>query len=724
MRRLGLLLLLAACGGEPTDPGTAREAARGPVSRDARTAVVVVVDGLHRERLRAYGSAVEAAPNLTALAAEAAVFDDAVAVSTGANAGLASLLTGQTPARHGVASLRDRGQQRLPATRYTLAEALAEAGWGTFAALSLPQLNGSFSGLDQGFATYLAPGLHERDRRDATTTWFNALPELRALLEAEGNAFVLLHLADLGAPDGAPGKVGARFLEERLGPFRADQPRIAQALDLVAGQPERGREELRKLLARGRGSEEHAAWRAAQADSRLAVVDGVLGELRGLLEATGRGDALLAVTATRGGLLVPPSGSGAASFPPDVVEVPLILRLPGGEPRGRVPGVTSLLGLGPTLAELCGVRLDADAESLLPRLEGAAAGAPAKVVSPGLELAATVTEELLVEENLVAGVIGWRRDGTRVLRKNLEGAEAAAFDAGASSLGAARAEDLPWLVVESGGGVDLRVRWTAHEGFLGGATLEQGTTRDLRPRGLTGSASLESEPGVLRARLGRREASLRLDLDAGRLDPERIWLGSEPLARSLLPRLRDKGGPSWPDEATPAAALQDRGSGWWRLSVGEQGAAGRPVRAVLAAYPPDPRRAALAWDCGPEVEVLVVPGRDDLLELRGVTPLELSVERGPGVQEFGLAVAVDGRVLSGAEVRYGDRAMAEPGQVALYLPDWAGELTGPLEGGSTGEPVASGEVRVRRAGPGQAQGERSAPIREERDFVHKLGARE
>jgi arylsulfatase A-like enzyme len=121
MRTPWLLLLLVACGGGSDGPTSTGQAAHGVVRRDAPTAIVVLVDGLRRDHLACYGYGLDPAPNLSALAAEATVFDDPVAVTTGANGGLATLLTGQSPVQHGVGSLRHRGQHRLADGRETLA---------------------------------------------------------------------------------------------------------------------------------------------------------------------------------------------------------------------------------------------------------------------------------------------------------------------------------------------------------------------------------------------------------------------------------------------------------------------------------------------------------------------------------------------------------------------------------------------------------------------------
>lgn len=725
------ILLLAACGGgsggdPPPARETAGEAVPGPVRPDTRTAVLVVVESLGREHLACYGASRDVTPNLSLLAEEAIVFGDLVAVCTGANAGMATLLTGQGPARHGVCSLGHRGQQRLAEERVTLAEALGEAGWSTFAAVSMPQLGAELSGFDQGFDSYLAPGLHEGDR-DAESTWYNALPELRTLFAGDEPAFVLLQLADPGALDAAPGADGVRFLEQNLGPFREERPELAALLDRAPQDPAGALDELAKLLGRGRGSSVHLAWRTALYESRLAVVDRVLGELRELLLESGRAEsALVAVTATRGALLAPPVVTGGPAFPPPLIELPLVMRLPGGGQAGSLGGVTSALDLAPTLAELCGVSLEGDGRSRVSELGTERAGGVVRVLSPGLEVAALVSEDLVIEENRIAGLAGWRRDGTRLLRKSAEGAEVDAFVEAERVLGAeGRAGEVSWLVVESGGREDLRVTWSASSGFLGVTLLEQDETRALKSRGLVGSAGFDPSPGRLRVRLGEREPALRVDLDlgAGPVNEAQIWIGACPLDRSHVPRLRDKGGASWPEGEAALAAFDDRSGGWWRLHVGEVGPQGREVEALVLAPSTAPRAAALEHDSGAEVTVTPVPGRSDAVWVRGETPLEVSFQRPAGAQEFALSIHVDGVALPGSTIRYGPRRMAESGQVSLLLPDWIDGVTGDLTGDG-GRVLGTGHVRLLRTGPLLGQAERRPATDEQLDFIRKLGGGE
>lgn len=750
-------LLLASCGG-----GADAEDAPAPIGRVARgtqTVVLVAVDGLRPEHLSPYGYGIETTPNLAALAQEAVVFTDYVACCTGINGALASLLTGLYPEEHGVGSLRHRGLHALAPSRTTLAELFRDAGWATFAAVSLPQLRPEISGLDQGFDHYLAPALFEGERRTAEQTVLGMRPALARVLSVSRPLFLFVHLADPEARKPAEGADGARFLRDHLDRFRERRPLVAGALARLEEDPLGALQEVTGYLARARGSEEHTALRAAGYDSQVFVVDRWLGALVDLLRESGRyGDATLIVSGTRGALLAPPPGVGAPSFLPQIVRTPLVVRFPGGTPAGRVDALTQPVDLAPTLAEVFGWEGAPrfSGHSLLDPIER---GGPGRAVAfcevASQELRATLDGRFHVEENRVGGLVAWRRDGTRVVPEaQLPPADAARLEVLRAALVDFRrpAElDLAW-----GGGAALAVRWRFSEGFAGEAAVHVGgSTFPARASGLAGDARLPASGGRLVARASRRGLPMRLELElaeatpgeegpgeqgpgeqgpgedgpgeALRLDESRVFLGRQRLDRSLLPRLPASSAPEWPrgpDGAPlPAQASLEQQSGtWWKLRVGQEaGAPDRPVEVLVALWPPGPLDERLEWSAGQELGAAPLAGREDAWIFRGATPLELQIEKTPR-RAFGLAVRIDGRTLPGSAIRHRERAFAEPGELALYLPDWLAGVTDPLDASDPGgdRPPAPGSVRIVRRGPGLASAERSALGPAELGFVEKL----
>src|SRR5690606_35948295 len=107
-----------ACGdGAPTRPA------------GARTVVLISLDTLRPERLGVYGGAPGVSPVIDALAAEAAVFDQALAPAPWTLPSHLTMLTGLDTSAHGVLN----AGRNLSAKAVTLAESLAGAGYRTAA---------------------------------------------------------------------------------------------------------------------------------------------------------------------------------------------------------------------------------------------------------------------------------------------------------------------------------------------------------------------------------------------------------------------------------------------------------------------------------------------------------------------------------------------------------------------------------------------------------------
>ena len=136
--------------------------------------LLVTIDTLRADRVGAYGAATAApTPALDALASEGSFFRKAQAPTPITLPSHASILTGQTPPRHGV---RHNGLFRLSSETITLAERFQQAGYDTGAVVAAVVLDAAY-GLDQGFDHYDAEissrragltGFHERRAEEVT----------------------------------------------------------------------------------------------------------------------------------------------------------------------------------------------------------------------------------------------------------------------------------------------------------------------------------------------------------------------------------------------------------------------------------------------------------------------------------------------------------------------------------------------------------------------------
>lgn len=308
---LALLALLLA-----GTPGGAAAAAPSIV-------LLVSIDGARADLVasRAY-----AMPELSRLAADAAVFGRATTPSPQTFPATVSLLTGANPIHHGV---RDEFGAPLGDDVPTLATAFAGAGWTT-AAFPGDALSHRESGIDRGFSTFVAgaPGLDAVARADSAAAFIAG--------HADTQTFVWIDIS------------------------------------LVSGQPP-----WQRLL--GTANPDTATYLA-----KVREADAALGRLRAHLEAAGL-DArtLWVVTGTHGEVVPEWTEPSTETLPghglelvEDALRVPLVVRTPGGgNARGPDTQWVSTVDIAPTVLDLAGIdgTVGTDGISLRSVIEGAPA---------------------------------------------------------------------------------------------------------------------------------------------------------------------------------------------------------------------------------------------------------------------------------------------------------------------------------------------------------------
>lgn len=133
---LSLILSLGCPGGSDQSSAGGEIAADAGVETPPRLVVLISLDTLRPDRLGAYGHDQFTSPNLDMLAAEGVVFEDANSPAPWTLPAHASMLTGRTPAGHGVM----RSATTLPKDVPTLASSLIAAGYETAAVVSVDWL--------------------------------------------------------------------------------------------------------------------------------------------------------------------------------------------------------------------------------------------------------------------------------------------------------------------------------------------------------------------------------------------------------------------------------------------------------------------------------------------------------------------------------------------------------------------------------------------------------
>ena len=292
--------------------------------------LLVTLDTLRADRLRAYGYRAVETPVTDRLAREGVLVEDATAQAPHTRASHASILTGLLPYEHGI---RDNFSPPLDAEHPTLATLLQGEGYATAAFIGSFILDAS-SGLDRGFDHYDAPfsqpgtgaALYTRTERRAEDVVTSALDWLER--HRSRPFFAWVHLFDPHSPYDPPPPFDERYRERRY-------------------------------------------------DGEVAYVDAQLGRLIGFLDDTDqRGRTLVVVTADHGEGLGEHGEDEHLLFVYDsTLRVPLLFSWPGVLPQGvRLRGQFQSRDLLATVLDLTGH--DAATASGVSRAEAVRRGTP------------------------------------------------------------------------------------------------------------------------------------------------------------------------------------------------------------------------------------------------------------------------------------------------------------------------------------------------------------
>jgi arylsulfatase len=308
--------------------------------------LLITCDTLRADRLGAYGYERDTSPELDALAAEGAVFEEAYATAPMTQPSISSLLTGRLPEHIGVA----RGNlRRLPSEVETIAERLRDEGITTAAVISnwvlrrAPAADGDV-GAQQGFEHFDDEmDKKERNREafertapdttDAALAWLEGHDEARSF-------FLWVHYQDPHGPYTPPRKLGQKFAREP-----SSEAAVAPG-DTVIGHRQIPSYQLL-------GDERRPSVYRDLYDGEIRFFDRELGRLLGWLrERDWLADATVIFTSDHGESLGEHDYwfCHGENVHREVVRVPLVVKSPGG-PRGRIDHVASLIDVWPTVME-------------------------------------------------------------------------------------------------------------------------------------------------------------------------------------------------------------------------------------------------------------------------------------------------------------------------------------------------------------------------------------
>jgi arylsulfatase A-like enzyme len=328
--------------------------AQAPPPQPPPPIVILSLDTLRADHLSAYGYSRPTSPTLDRLAADSIRFTSAHSQSSGTLPSHLSLLTSLNPPHFQITRKDGKNVSQgttelmLPESVTTLAETLRASGYETIAFTDGGPMSPRY-GHNHGFDRYEVtdPGslgttldglsrlLEERGRKVAASD----SPETRSL-------FLFLHTFDVHEPYSAPEPFSRAFSKESF-------KEMGQSLGFPAfsGLIEKNRSKLTPFDLREF---------SALYDNGILWADDSVSKLLELLEEHGLyRDAIIVVLSDHGEeFLDHGSFNHGATVYQELVHVPLILRLPGGQHAGRVvEQPVALIDVAPTVLDIAGIEI-------------------------------------------------------------------------------------------------------------------------------------------------------------------------------------------------------------------------------------------------------------------------------------------------------------------------------------------------------------------------------
>ncbi len=289
--------------------------------------ILIIIDTLRKDHVSCYGYERETTPNLDELAREGVRFENAKAPSPWTLPSIASMLTGQNPSNHMAGihldppDMEDRRLTMMHESILTIAQIFQQKGYSTVGFFQNPFVDPSF-GLDRGFDVYnYRPGDNLNIRRansvvDAAVQWLEQRGRTRQ------GFLMVVHLFDPHLAYDPAINFVATYTYGYKGKLR---PPFAPDLKEIRS----GRMEL---------SEADKQFAIGLYDGEIATVDNSLGSFFDYLKEKGVYDSSMIIAASDHGeeFWDHDSFEHGHTMHWELLDVPLIIRFPGGLHAGKV----------------------------------------------------------------------------------------------------------------------------------------------------------------------------------------------------------------------------------------------------------------------------------------------------------------------------------------------------------------------------------------------------
>jgi len=304
--------------------------------------LLIGIDTLRADHLSCYGYVRKTSPRIDELANEGVIFTRAYANGIPTHPSWTTILTGVHPLRHKIVT--HMGNTKLSKSIPMIQEILREHGYVTGAVDNMFLKYGSFyAWFTRGFDIYSHPG-------------GIPAPEAGLKVQAEDVTRASMKLIDELAKTGKPFFVFLHYWDPH-GPYKPPPP-----FDTLFWKEEvlRDSELLDYVISQYDGE-------VAYADSMVGKLIDFLNEKK-LLEST-----VIIVTSDHGeNLMQHGDYLGHKGLYDNVTRVPLIMRFPEAQMKGKIDELVQHMDIAPTILELAKVKaeVDMDGESLVPLIHG------------------------------------------------------------------------------------------------------------------------------------------------------------------------------------------------------------------------------------------------------------------------------------------------------------------------------------------------------------------
>jgi arylsulfatase A-like enzyme len=327
--------------------------------------VLITIDTLRADHLSCYGYERETSPNIDKVAEKGILFKNVIAPSSWTAPSMVSLFTSTYPINHGVIhglAFRKKREKRKQYSQAvfsdelaTLPEILKKQGYTTFGVSSNHNLTPRF-GFARSFDYFKYRGYH---LGSATAKYINELVYLwEDKIKKTGKYFLWIHYMDPHHPYNARSPWIEQYTSQSLTP----------KLNLLS----KSASELNNLIPTFKENPQELANLLALYDSEINYVDSYVGDLIKRLELDK--NTLLIITSDHGEQFLEHGKIGHPfNLHSEVLNVPLIVKLPDVSEMVTIENQVSLLDIMPTISHIldteppeqtCGKSFLEDKESL------------------------------------------------------------------------------------------------------------------------------------------------------------------------------------------------------------------------------------------------------------------------------------------------------------------------------------------------------------------------